>query len=145
MKTMLSVMAVAGLLAAPAAQAQDAANVFKPAGNWTADYGDDYCRLIRTFSNGTDEVSLALERTQPGAATKVILVGDAIKAFRGSTELGYSLLPAGGAQKTIFVRSQTPDGKQYLSFDLFALAPFVPPPPALRRPVSRRPPRARRR
>ena len=124
MRRTLSWMALAGLVAAPAAQAQDAA-VFQPTGNWTADYGEDYCRLIRTFSDGKDEVSLALERTQPGDSVRLIFVGDAIKTFRGASEIGYQFLPAGAAAKATYVRSQTVEGRQFLSFDPVTLAPFA--------------------
>ena len=71
MKGMPCWVAAAALLVAPAAQAQEE-TVFRPAGNWTADYGDDYCRLIRNFTDGTREMSLALERLQPGAQVRLI-------------------------------------------------------------------------
>lgn len=124
MRKVLFGCAVASLLIAPAAQAQEAA-VFRPAGGWTADYGDDYCRLIRTFSDGTDQVSLALERTQPGAPVRLILVGDGIRTFRGADQIGYALLPAGPSGRARYVRSETADGEQFLSFDPFTLAPFA--------------------
>lgn len=125
--------AVVGLLAAQPAQAQDAA-VFQPTGGWTADYGDDYCRLIRTFSDGKDEMSLALERTQPGASVRVLLVGNGIKTFRGADQIGYSLLPSGASAKTRYVRSETAEKAQFLSFEPIFLAtptfdPGTPPPP----------------
>ena len=131
MKRWLLGCATAGLLGAQPAQAQDAA-VFRPAGNWTADYGDDYCRLIRTFSDGRDEVSLAFERTQPGSPVRVILVGNGIKTFRGADQIGYALQPSGPSGKTRYVRSETADKKQYLGFDpIFlsgrAITPGAPP------------------
>lgn len=133
MKKLLFACAVAGLLVAPAAQAQDGA-VFRPVGGWTADFGDDYCRLVRTFSDGKDEVSLALERTQPGAFLKVLLVGNGVTTFRGADQIGYTFLPSGSERETRYVRSETADDKQFLSFDALTLAPFVftpgtPPPP----------------
>jgi hypothetical protein len=124
MKKLLFACAVAGLLVAPAAQAQDGA-VFRPVGGWTADFGDDYCRLVRTFSDGQDEVSLALERTQPGAFLKILLVGNGISTFRGADQIGYTLLPSGSERETRYVRSETAEGKQFLSFDALTLAPFA--------------------
>ena len=48
-----SCVAVSGLFAAPLpAAAQNATDVFKPAGQWALDYGENYCRLSRTFSDG---------------------------------------------------------------------------------------------
>ena len=128
--------AAVALLAGQAAQAQEEA-VYQPAGAWTADYGDDYCRLIRTFSDGTDEVSLALERTQPGAPVRIILVGDGIHTFRGADEIGYALLPSGSSAKTRYVRSETAAGSQFLSFDPILLAPLVITPGQAPAPYSR--------
>jgi hypothetical protein len=125
--------AAACLVAASAAEAQDA-TVFRPAGGWTADYGDDYCRLIRTYSDGHDEVSLAFERTQPGAPMRLIMVGDGIKTFRGADQIGFAFTPAGNAAKSRYVRSETADGKQYLNYDpdthaAYTFTPGAPPPP----------------
>lgn len=131
MKGMLSWVAAASLLAASAAQAQDA-TVFRPAGNWTADYGDDYCRLIRDFTDGTRTMSLALERRQPGNQVRLIAVGDGMRPFRGAEQIAYQFLPSGSSGKSRYVRSDTPDGKQFVSFDPVTLAPmpaFTPPAP----------------
>ena len=143
MKGMLSGIAAAALLAAPAAQAQEE-TVFRPAGTWTADYGDDYCRLIRTFSDGTREMSLALERLQPGDQVRLIAVGEGMRPFRGADQIAYAFQPSGASGKTRYVRSETPDGRQYVSFEPVTLAPppaFTPPapgtPPAPPPPYSR--------
>lgn len=135
MKGMLSWIAAAALVVAPAAQVQaqaQAETVFKPAGNWTADYGDDYCRLIRNFTDGTREFSLALERVQPGDQVRLIAVGEGMRPFRGAEQIAYQFLPSGSAGKARYVRSDTPDHKQFVSFDPVTLAqpvPFTPPAP----------------
>src|SRR6188768_876636 len=128
MKGMLSWVAAAALLAGPAAhvQAQEE-TVFRPNGSWTADYGDDYCRLIRNFTDGTRTMSLALERLQPGAQVRLIAVGEGMRPFRGAEQIAYQFLPSGSSGKTRYVRSETPDGKQFVSFDPVTLAP--PPAP----------------
>jgi len=125
MKRLLLGCAVAGLLSVPAAQAQDGPAVFRPTGGWTADFGDDYCRLVRTFSDGSDEVSVALERVQPGGFLRILLVGDGVSTFRGADQIGYTLLPSGSERETRYVRSETADGDQFLGFDALTLAPFV--------------------
>jgi len=71
---------LAGAPIAAAAQSAGAAaaaapDAYKPAGQWTADYGDDYCRLARNFSDGTNTMALALERIQPGPDMRLIFVG----------------------------------------------------------------------
>src|SRR6478735_5311967 len=132
MKGMLSWIAAASLLAAPAAQAQEETTVFRAAGNWTADYGDDYCRLIRNFTDGTRTFSLALERLQPGPDVRLIVVGEGMRPFRGADQIAYQFLPSGSSGKARYVRSDTADGKQFVSFDPVTLAPrpaFTPPAP----------------
>jgi hypothetical protein len=125
MKQVFSILAASGLVLAPAMplQAQDSVAVFRPAGNWTADFGDDYCRLSRNFSNGSETVSLAFERVRPGATTSVIVVGNGAKIFRTADELGLTFLPGQAERSLRYVRSQTPDGKQYLNFSNVTLAP----------------------
>lgn len=130
MKRTLSLLATAGLVVGPAAQAQAEEGVFTPTAAWVADYGDDYCRLVRTFSDGKDELSLALERLQPGSQVRLIMVGDGLRPFRGADQIAYQFLPAGSVAKVRYVRSATADGKQFLSFDPMTLAPFVFAPPA---------------
>jgi hypothetical protein len=132
MKGVLSGIAAAALLAAPAAQAQEETTVFRASGTWTADYGDDYCRLIRNFTDGTREMSLALERLQPGAQVRLIAVGEGMRPFRGADQIAYQFQPSGSSGKARYVRSATADGKQFVSFDPVTLAPppaFTPPAP----------------
>jgi hypothetical protein len=131
MKGMLCWIAAAAVVAAPAAQAQEE-TVFRADGNWTADYGDDYCRLIRNFTDGTRTMSLALERLQPGAQVRLIAVGEGMRPFRGAEQIAYQFLPSGSSGKTRYVRSETPEGKQFVSFEpvtLAQMAPFAPPAP----------------
>jgi hypothetical protein len=126
---MLTLLAVAGMVAAPAAQAQDDGAVFKASSAWAADYGDDYCRLVRSFSDGTDEINLAIQRIQPGAETQLLFIGDAIKTFRGANEINWHFLPSDADRKTPYSRSKTGDGQQYLRMDGVFLTPIAPPAP----------------
>ena len=103
MKRTFSWMAIAGLLVSPAVQAQDAA-VFRPSSAWAADYGDEYCGLVREFTNGEDTITLAFQRVQPGADTQLMLIGDAIKTFRGAEELGWHFLPNDAERKSRYGR-----------------------------------------
>ncbi len=104
--------------------AQDAPQVFRPAGQWTADFGDDYCRLMRTFSDGADTISFALERIEPGAGMRLVLVGNAIKPFRRADELGWSFLPAGDERRNRYIVSTTADGQAYYNLGRITLAPM---------------------
>jgi hypothetical protein len=120
MRNFLSACSLLGLVVAPAVQAQDAA-VFKPKGSWTADYGDDYCRLVRTFSDGKDELSLALERVQPGTDVRMIFVGGGLSPYRNADMIGYQFGPSGTPGKSGYAKSTTTDGKQFVSFNPVAL------------------------
>jgi hypothetical protein len=115
MKWMASVLSVAGVMFAPTAKAQEDAAVFMPAGAWSLDYGEDYCRLARVFSDGREQVSLAMERIRPGAPVRVVLVGNGLKPFRRAAELGYSFLPGGREREVRYTQSATPDGQQYIN------------------------------
>lgn len=128
MRTKLALLACAGLVANHTAHAQDA-TVFNPSSAWAADYGDDYCRLVRSFSDGKDEITLVIQRVQPGVDTQLMLIGNAIRTFRGATEIEWSFLPNDAARKSMFARSETGNGQQYLRIDNVFLAPFTPPPP----------------
>src|SRR6187551_630418 len=121
MKGIHSLIAAAAIVAAAPAQAQDASIVFRPSGNWTADYGDDYCRLIRTFTDGEREFSLALERLQPGAQVRLIVVGEGMRPFQGADQIGYRFQPVGASGTARFARSETADGTAYITLDQLAL------------------------
>ena len=121
MKSMLTLLAGMALLSAPAAQAQDRTVPFHATGSWTVDYGDDYCRLSRTFSDGQRELSLALERIQPGPTVRLIVVGEGVRPFRAADRIGYAFDPAGGSGATGYARSVMADGRPFISFDPIVL------------------------
>lgn len=127
MKKLLLGCALAGLVVSLAAQAQDQA-VFRPSSAWAADYGDDYCRLVRSFSDGKDTVTLMLQRVQPGADTQLMLIGDAIKPFRGAEELGWHFLPNDAERKSRYGRGEV-QGQPYYRIENVMLMPFTPPAP----------------
>jgi hypothetical protein len=128
--TFAATVAIAGLLVAPQpAAAQASATVFNPTGQWALDYGDDYCRLARTFSDGKNDLALAVERIEPGPMARLILISDAIKPFRSADEIGWHFTPADPERKARFTRSTTTDGKQYYNLGPFMLASFAPPAP----------------
>ena len=125
MKKILAAVAAAFCAIAGTAHAADdsAPRVFRPTSPWALDYGDDYCRLARNFSDGTDEISLAMDRIQPSLFTRMIVAGDAAKPFRKATMLGYRYLPSGEERKTMLLRSKTADGTQFLIIYPAVLAP----------------------
>lgn len=124
MKSILGCAAAAALFAATAAQAQIAPTiVYHPVSPWIADYGEDYCRLSRTFSAGHSEVSVALERLQPGPMVRLIVVGEGMRPFDHADQIGYAFDPVGSSGEARYVRSVMADGRPFLSLDPVALAP----------------------
>lgn len=123
----LAAASVTAGAAAPAA-AQEAA-VYKPAGQWALDYGDDYCRLSRTFSDGNNELSLAFERIEPGPAMRMVIIGDGIRTFRRADELGWSFAPGQSERKARYAQAKTAAGKDYYNFGPVTVVPWEPPAP----------------
>lgn len=126
---------VAGLVAAavtlagaiPAA-AEDT-RAFKPTGQWTLDYGEDYCRLLRPFSDGKSEVALAFERIQPGPFMRMVLVGQNLATKSRAQELEWNFEPSGTARKARHAQSKTDEKLDYLNLGPVTIAEFQPPAP----------------
>lgn len=124
----MSCAALAGLLAAPLpATAQAGPDVFKATGKWSLDYGEDYCRLARTFSDGKDDLALAIERIEPGPTARLILISNGIKPFRSAQEIAWHFTPSDPERKARYTHSTTADGKQYYNLGPFTLASFTAP------------------
>nr|WP_166179480.1 hypothetical protein [Altererythrobacter segetis] len=47
----------------------------EPSGPWAIDYGEQSCRLIRDFSDGTERITLAFERFAPGPQIRLGVAG----------------------------------------------------------------------
>jgi len=63
--------------------------VLKPSSPWNVDFGDERCRLIRLFSDGTNEHLLYFEQHFPSGVTGVTAAGRSFKSFenRAKTEV----------------------------------------------------------
>lgn len=130
MRYLISAVSIFGAcVAVPGGTSAQEAKVFKASSAWALDYGDDYCRLMRDFSAGSETVGLFIERTQPGPMMRLIVIGDSVKLFRGSQEIGYRLHPAGAPRVVQRLRFQTPDGQQYLNLGPTVLAEIAAPVP----------------
>lgn len=123
----------AALVALPTASfAQDGGDVYNSAGAWSLDYGEDYCRLAGSFTNGEDQIFLALERSNPSNQARLVLVGDSIRPYRAAETITYNYLPSGADTPARYFKSKTGDGQQLLNFgNIIFGAPFgFGPPPA---------------
>jgi hypothetical protein len=114
MKKLVAALAALGMMPGAAHAADGEPLVFKPSSQWAADFGEDYCRLARTFSDGTNEISLGIERIQPTTLSRLILIGDGIRLYRRADTIGYRYLASGDDRTTQLLRTDTGDGQQYL-------------------------------
>jgi len=110
MKFLRCIVAAVAVLSAPAV-AQNAA--FKPVGPWAADYGTDYCLLGRVFSDGKNQLTFMMERTQPGPFLRLSLTGEGVKPFKRAPSWGAKFGPAGQGWKAAVLQAKTADGTQY--------------------------------
>lgn len=108
------------ILTAPA-MAQEETRVFTRSGSWVLDAGEDSCRLARAFTNGEDQVSLALERNSADNLVRMTVVGNVVRPFRTAELIGFRFLPDGNQRSGPFIRSETPDGQSYFNFGLVSL------------------------
>ncbi len=140
-KTIVSFAAIAATLAATPVQAQDI-RTYSPDSTWVVDYGEDYCRLIRDFSDGEDTVSLLLERTHPSNTLRIVVVGDSLRVFRGANSIGFRFLPGGSDRMAPRAVGELGDGQQYINLGNQMVGEFeIPgpgdPPPLPGAPYSR--------
>jgi hypothetical protein len=129
----VSLAAMAAVLLATPVAAQDTGpRVFTRSGSWSLDFGAESCQLARAFTNGSDQISLALERNRADNQVRMILVGNAVNPFRTADEIGYRYLPAADQRSARYIRSETSDGQGYFNFGTVFIGPnpFAAPPSA---------------
>ncbi|WP_120076295.1 hypothetical protein [Aurantiacibacter odishensis] len=110
------------------APAQDSSpRVFEASGPWTADFGEDYCRLVLSLRSDADETTLAFERIQPGPAMRVLIIGDSIRSFRGADTIGYHFASSRDQRPTEkssdFSSSRTPDDRRLTIVSFISIEP----------------------
>ncbi|GEM_PF-726743 len=122
MKKLIALVATSAFVAG-SAQAQEI-DTYEPDSSWALDFGEDYCRLGREFSNGDDSVTLLLERTHPNAQVRVIVIGNSVRLFRRAETIGYRWMPSGGPRMAQKLVQETGNGQQYLNLGPSTLADF---------------------
>ena len=103
-------IAIALAVASPASAQADAPATYGPSSDWAVDYGEDYCRLLRSFSNGDKDITLAMERIQPGPTVRIMLLGDGIGTSRRAATFGYSFTPEREGREARILQARTADG-----------------------------------
>lgn len=125
MKGLLAIVAVSGL-AGPAtvatAQGTQPRN-FEPSSPWAMEYAESSCKLVRNFSDGKEEITLALERTEPGYNLAAGLAGSPLKTWRNAKEAAVAFGPGGGEQDRPLMSSRLADGRTYYVINPVSLVP----------------------
>lgn len=111
--------------AVPAAAQDSKLHRFTPSSPWAMEYADSSCKLIRSFSDGKEEITLALERTEPGYIVAMGLTGSPLKSFRSAKQATVAFPPAGGEKEIPLATRQLADGRP---FYLLNPVSFVPVP-----------------
>jgi hypothetical protein len=117
MKHLPALLAAAAVIVSSPAAAQETVEprVFTRTGQWQLEAAENECRLARVFTNGTDQIALALERNRADNLVRLVLVSNALRTFRLADELGYRFLPAGDQRSARYIVSETADGQTYLN------------------------------
>jgi len=67
------------LFAAPVLIAASQPLVLEPSSQWVLDYGDDSCRLLRTFGADKDKATIVFEKSSPRSPMSLLIVGPAVQ------------------------------------------------------------------
>ncbi len=97
------------------AAAQEEARAFTRTGQWQLDAADEECRIARAYTNGTDQVALALERNRADNVVRLVLVSNAMTTFRTTEQLGYRFLPDGQQQSARYIHAEMDGGQHYFN------------------------------
>jgi hypothetical protein len=95
--------------------AQDSMRVFTRTGQWQLDAAEGECRLARAFSNGSEQIALALERNRAENQVRLVLVTDVLSAFRGADQIGYRFLPSTEQRSARYIRADMEAGQEYFN------------------------------
>jgi hypothetical protein len=132
----LTALASVGLVLATSTTpvaAQDAApRVFTRTGQWQLEAAEEECRIARVFTNGDQQIALALERNRADPLVRMVLVTNALSTYRRADELGYRFEPAGEQRSARYITAEMADGQTYYNLGNVLLAampaPGTPPP-----------------
>jgi hypothetical protein len=128
----MTALACAGTILAGSAAptvAQDAApRVFTRSGQWQLEAADEECRIARVFTNGDQQIALALERNRADPLARMVLVTNALSTYRRADELGYKFEPAGEQRSARYITAEMADGQTYYNLGNVLLAAMPSPP-----------------
>ena len=95
-----------------------------PTSKWVLDYGDESCRLLRTFGEGEDKIVLVLESAAPGEAS-MVAIGAPLRSSRFAEAVSTRFLPV--QKKPFYGRSaqSAGTGKPAVLWSSVPLAPVL--------------------
>ena len=129
----LTALACAGSIlassAAPVIAQEAGPRVFTRTGQWQLEAAEEECRIARVFTNGDQQIALALERNRADPLVRVVLVTSALSFYRTAEELGYTFQPAGEHRSARYITAEMADGQTYYNLGNVLLA-AMPAPPA---------------
>jgi hypothetical protein len=100
---------------APVLAQDDAPRVFTRTGQWQLEAAEEECRIARVYTNGDQQIALALERNSASAAARLVLVSNALTTYRTTEELGFRFLPDGEQRSARYLHSEMADGQEYFN------------------------------
>lgn len=118
---------VAAMLLPASVSAQGATQIFKPAGPWAMEYADEGCRLIRNFSDGNAQLTLAFERFALKPSLRLGLTSAALHGFKIGRDIEYRYEGQTELRKERALRSILADGREaYLITGAAMVPPEIP-------------------
>ncbi len=88
----------------------------EPGSNWTVDYADDSCRLLRQFGTKEDTVVLIFNRFAPGDQFQLTVAGKPVALKRATRPASIRFGPTEAEQEHGFAPGIMGDGKSALVF-----------------------------
>lgn len=137
-KSLTAVAAVAAVLgatlapvtaAAQAAIAEAGPKVFTRTGQWQLEAADEECRIARAYTNGDEQIALALERNRADNLVRLVLVSNALATFRTAEEMGFRFLPDGEQRSARYIHAEMDGGQHYFNLGNVMLGTPTPPAP----------------
>lgn len=112
---------------APALAQDPAPRVFTRTGQWQLEAADEECRIARVFTNGDQQIALALERNRADPLVRLVLVTNALTTYRTTEELGFRFEPAGDQRAARYITAEMADGQTYYNLGNILMGPMGPP------------------
>jgi hypothetical protein len=112
MRNGVLMLAAAVMFAPTGAIAQNSGGTtFKPVSPWALEYAEHTCRLIRNFSNGKAQITLAFERFGLGPSFELGLAGDGLRAFSRPRTIEYRFNHEASSRKGDVGKTVLADGR----------------------------------